>query len=216
MGSRRKLPGIENPHSHIQLEKPNSEFPFKLPPRKKTQTHSTKSQIKYHRETAYCSKMSHQETNQSEWERTEHTAYCRIQILRKKPCVISGHKRNNTIPGQRRRNRKRRFPIWHLRTLVKGVSESTRNTRFVNASGGSGGSSGCSEKRASSGMRGDKRGGGSGGGRKCAGGRRHAGEWRHNEGEESISAMEGSNRLNGKKTEQANKSCRGDPWRRLS
>ncbi|KAL0760987.1 hypothetical protein Bca101_077137 [Brassica carinata] len=139
------------------------------------------------------------ETNQSEWERREQTAYCRIQILREKPCVISGHKGDNTIPGQRRRNRKRGFPIWHLRTLFMKQGERCVRKfkkhkicecvgRIRRLPGG------CSGKRASSGMSGDQRGGESGGGgRKRAGGRRRAGGWRHNEGEESTGAMEKSN-----------------------
>ena len=122
-----------------------------------------------------------------------------IQILREKPCVISGHKRDNTIPGQRRRNQKRGFPIWHLRTLFMKQGERCVRKfkkhkicecvgRIRRLPGG------CSGKRASSGMSGDQHGGGSGGGgRKRAGGRRRAGGWRHNEGEESTGAMEKSN-----------------------
>ncbi|KAL0657468.1 hypothetical protein Bca4012_078053 [Brassica carinata] len=113
--------------------------------------------------------------------------------------ATDGHKGDNTIPGQRRRNRKRGFPIWHLRTLFMKQGERCVRKfkkhkicecvgRIRRLPGG------CSGKRASSGMSGDQRGGESGGGgRKRAGGRRRAGGWRHNEGEESTGAMEKSN-----------------------
>uniref|UniRef100_M4E9T3 Uncharacterized protein n=1 Tax=Brassica campestris TaxID=3711 RepID=M4E9T3_BRACM len=111
--------------------------------------------------------------------------------LKKKlgPSVVTGHKGNNTTPGQRRRSRKREFPIWNFEKVVYETVQAVR---------------------ASSGTRGDQHVGGSGGGRKRTGRRRH------DEREESPTPMKLGNLFKGKRAEQMNGSCGGDPWRCLT